>query len=357
MDLTFHIIYTRGTVRSLLGFVTSLLRWSNARFRLVANGCKDEELKLLQAFCSQNERTEWLSLSAEERLQHGDALEKLARQESSPFFCFMDSDILASGYFLDRFQPLLNAYSALFSGRPVWNTPQDSILPENMPLLDGRYLFTKEGLCLGSTYFAIYHRATLLEILDETGVSLHWTNWNGIPAHIQERLQAMQMQMTWYDTTRILLLFYHQKNLPIKYVEENHLHHLGGVSWTTIANKLAQEAPDGSHRHSRLKLPPLHQLDLRRASDGTAAPISADEKNQLEQAFNFWNGRDRAKNNAEYFGALLLALQSGLPLPPLQNQSDPQTAQKILAATQAILDIYPDYLAWLARVGENNTPR
>ena len=59
-ELQFNVIYTPGTVRYLTPFIASLLRWSDCRYRLVANGCSDDEVKLLSAVADLDDRLELL---------------------------------------------------------------------------------------------------------------------------------------------------------------------------------------------------------------------------------------------------------------------------------------------------------
>ncbi len=347
MPLMFYILYTPDTVHFLLGLAQTLLVDPQIKLCLVANGCRRAEIALLERFCLAHPACQTMVLSQTEVLPHGLAMEKLLQACQEEYFCFMDSDILASDPFLASFLPHLAGYSALISCAPVWNTPADLTLPDKMNKLDGRYLFDQAGSSLGGTYFAIYHRQTLLKVLNETGISLHWQEWDQIPAPVQAELELAGLRFEWYDTTKVLTLLYRLRGLGLKYIDCPALHHLGGLSWTNLRSAHPDEE---SLRASILpKLPPLHRLDLRR-KDGTPLPVSPAERAQLEQSYEFWHGRDRAMHNAGYFVELLKALQAGENPPDIPSGLDPQVTAQAAAARQIILAEYPAYLSWLASV-------
>ncbi|NRD89679.1 hypothetical protein C8024_09775 [Sphingopyxis sp. BSNA05] len=100
-QITFNIIYTPGTVIHLLPFVQSLLRQSAARFRLVDNGCMMPERRILENFVKTHERLELWQMSGDGCRPHGEVLDALFALETPGPFAFMDSDIVASGPFLD----------------------------------------------------------------------------------------------------------------------------------------------------------------------------------------------------------------------------------------------------------------
>jgi GT2 family glycosyltransferase len=154
MDLTFNIIYTRGTVRYLRLLVFSLLKWSESSFRLVANACSPEEVRLLQELCYKNSRLEFLALPSERGMQHSEVLSYLQALERLDHFCFMDSDIIATGDFVNEMLPYLDNHAAVFSAPPLWCTEEEQILPDTFPVMGGRFNRTSSGLCIGSTHFA-----------------------------------------------------------------------------------------------------------------------------------------------------------------------------------------------------------
>ena len=139
MELNFNIVYTVGTVRYLRLLVFSLLKWSEASFRLVANGCSPEEAHMLEELCRSSSQLEFLALPSTTLLPHSDVLSHLQSMEQSQYFCFMDSDILATGDFVSEMAPYLGQYSAVFSATPIWCTEEEQVLPDILPRMPGHF--------------------------------------------------------------------------------------------------------------------------------------------------------------------------------------------------------------------------
>ncbi|HJP05747.1 MAG: hypothetical protein QGG65_04100 [Gammaproteobacteria bacterium] len=53
--LQFNIVFTPDTAKYLSPFVTTFLNWTDWRFRMIVNGCPEEERQLLRDFCAGNE--------------------------------------------------------------------------------------------------------------------------------------------------------------------------------------------------------------------------------------------------------------------------------------------------------------
>jgi hypothetical protein len=231
MDLTFHIIYTSGTVQYLSIFLFSLLKWSNCSFRLVANGCSSEEKQFLQSLCQNNPRLGFLDLPSKSMMKHGDALDYLHALENSEYFCFMDSDILATGEFMGEFVPYLARCAGVFSGSPIWCTREEQILPKSFPNMPGRYNRTQQGQCIGSSYFAIYNNEQLTRVLQPTGMSFNPYNWQDIPQPYQTQFDRMGLKKKNYDTGKVLnLALLAQEKGSLVFREPSSLIHIGGIS-------------------------------------------------------------------------------------------------------------------------------
>ncbi|RMG05844.1 MAG: hypothetical protein D6726_00570 [Nitrospirae bacterium] len=149
MNLRFNIIYTPETVRYLLIFVMSLLRWSDCSFRLVANGCSDDECDLLRRFCLSSEHLEFYRYPSKEMLPHGTVLTQLQKMEEGEFFCFMDSDIFATGPFMDDFRSLLSEYDGVFSCLLGWCNDDEWIIHYDFHIVKGVIQSLREGVVSG----------------------------------------------------------------------------------------------------------------------------------------------------------------------------------------------------------------
>ena len=164
-DFIFNIVITPGTARYFRLFCLSLLKWSGCSYRIISNGCNFDEIELLKKFCCLDRRLSYHFLPFKEKVSHGRALTFLQKKETSPFFCFMDSDILSTGPFLKSITKIINNKTAVFSGLPVWQREGFSILPENANRVRGQFNRTKDNVILGGTYFAIYNNKILNELL------------------------------------------------------------------------------------------------------------------------------------------------------------------------------------------------
>ena len=116
MGFEFNIIFTPGTVKYLSLFLWSLLKWSDCSFRLVSNGCLPPERRYLKKLSRQNPRLEFWAIPTQNSKPHGLALNYLHAMTHSKHFCFMDSDIFATGDFIGPLARHQDQYAGIFSG-------------------------------------------------------------------------------------------------------------------------------------------------------------------------------------------------------------------------------------------------
>lgn len=228
--MQFHIIYMPNTVRYLTPFVSSLLRWSDCTFKLVANGCDAAEEATLQQFCKNNSRLKFATLSVHEPVNHGMALNHLQSINRESTFCFMDSDIFATGPFMPEFTDRIDQYSGLFSGTPLWCIAGEGILSKEYPRMYGRYHHTESGICLGSSYFAIYDNQLLREVIRSTQIDFQSRFWPQIPKKHQQMLTRMGLARKAYDTGKLINLLMHHQGHKLWFCNVSTLPHLGGLS-------------------------------------------------------------------------------------------------------------------------------
>ncbi len=180
-ELQFNIIFTPHTVACLAPFIESLLHWSDCRYRIVANACLPAEKSLLRELCSGSARLEYLDGPREIMVDHGSMLNWLHERTDSPWFCFMDSDILATAPFAAELIAYLEHCDVFSSGHPLWYAPEDIVLPPAFRRLHGIHFGTSDGITLGSTYFAVYDNRILSAAMAATGIDFRTRRWEQVP--------------------------------------------------------------------------------------------------------------------------------------------------------------------------------
>jgi hypothetical protein len=227
---TFNVIYVPGTVRALFDFVRSLAAHSAYRFRLVSNGCSAEEEALLATQATQHPQLAFASLESETILPHGEALQRLFRNESGEYFACIDSDIFAQGPFLTEAQSLLTEHVAIFSGLPVWLAPEERVMPRDCAFMSGRFSETADGECLGVSYCAIYRRTALETVMARTGVTFHARHWSELSVEQRALLATMRLEKRRYDTIKLVNLMLRQSGFSLRLCPEANLVHVGALS-------------------------------------------------------------------------------------------------------------------------------
>lgn len=246
-DLTFNIIFTPGTFEYLGFLVLGLLKQLKCSFRLAANRCEPEEIKRIKNFCSSHSRLDFLSLPFDRMVHHSTALNYLQKMETSGYFCFMDSDILAAGNFLTQLLPLLDKYCAIFSGRPAWLEKGKDILPPGRNRVMGRFSRTNSGFLLGCSYFAIYDNLKLSRFIETHGFGFDNFYWRDIPPRSRLQLVKMGLPANYYDTGKVLNILLQESGEKLVYSEPRGLHHIGGLSIGVLVSR-----GSASDRRSRL---------------------------------------------------------------------------------------------------------
>ena len=328
--LSFHIIYTPHTVALLSRFLPTLLNESDCLFRLIANGCTAQEITHLRHLCQNNDRLEFLALPTARPLWHGPALNYLQALNDTEYFCFMDSDIFATGPFLPTLMAELAQANACFSCAPICCTDNDALLTDDDPIVQGILNRTSTGLCLGGTYLAIYAQPTLRHFIRTTGIGFEPRYWAEIPAAYQEILLGLGLQRAWYDTGKVLNLLLHEQGQRLAWCEIPTLRHLGGIS---LSDWFPQKRPRA-----------VVEAFLRRAIKHLLG--TGDRQQAYLQTI--WQGtgtsrlaqiRRRELEYARYFQAVLTALDTGRPLPALPLVSDALVKQRLCLVTQELKDM------------------
>ncbi|CAN5623028.1 hypothetical protein BH10CHL1_BH10CHL1_41590 [soil metagenome] len=327
MALTFNIIYTAGTVQYLTFFVFSLLRCSDCSFRLVTNGCSLAEEQSLQQFCRKNDRLTFYRLPTEQLMPHGRALNHLQSLNHEDHFCFMDSDIYATGEFLAPFLQLSSNYTGLFSCSPVWCKTTEQILSSRNPIMAGEFNRTETGLCLGGTYFSIYDNAVLTAFRQSTKIGFERCQWAEIERPYQRRLCALQLKKEIYDTGKLLNLFLQDQGHQLATLETDRLIHLGGASDISRIREAAKvqntRRERWQQRYYRL------QIRLRRLWQPEYFRFEFSERRGLYKLY--WG---------EYLSALVE--NRAPPIPP--QISEAEIRDRIAAITPQIATLYQQFV-------------
>ncbi len=312
MALCFHIIYIPGTVKPLQLLLHSLLKWSDCTFRLVANGCSADEVCALQRLCANNPRLSFMALPTSQLLIHGDALNYLQAQCQDAYFCFMDSDIYAVAPFMPDFLPLLTQYSGIFSGMPLRYPQSGLAVPAGQTFWAGPYTHAPTGICLGSTFFAIYNNQVITEIRRTTGIGFTKYCWEAIPPAYQVRIKALGLCHEIYDTGKVLNLILYLHNYALRQQPCPALCHIEAVSRLAVI----QSTP--WWRQWRTTIGRLHHHLM-----GNSTKLTYDQA-------------------LPHLTQLLLALTNGEPMPTLP-QKIAQSSPWVVQAQKELLALHAEF--------------
>jgi len=228
--LTFHIIYIQDTVRFFYRFVYTLLEHSDCHFCLVSNACLAEEKQLLQDMCQSEERLTFCDLPTSENWIHGKALSYLYQLNTADFFCFMDSDIFATGPFMEQFQTYLLQHGSISSCSSLWMLEAEKKMPTGEERVGGRYHTTADGINVGSSYFSIYNCKMIEQRITREQITFERIDWWKIAPSLQKQLKNNGLVYKVYDTAKLINLRLHLSKESSIYLESRYLIHLGATS-------------------------------------------------------------------------------------------------------------------------------
>jgi hypothetical protein len=348
-DLTFNIIFSPRTATYLSPFVLSLLKWSDCRYRLVANACSAEDVELLKKLAASDDRLEFLMFSETELIEHGKTLSWLQKRTDDPYFCFMDSDIIATGPFMGKVAERLEHCDVVCSGAPIWYAPEDLVVPRAFRRIQGSHLETDSGQCVASSYFVIFDNAKLSETLKEDGVDFPVARWENLSESIRTRLQSVALDKVDYDTCKVVVGLMLEQGAKFEYVWLDNLIHIGGFSdkagdglpfiYRGGADRLAVKLGLGPLRHLTMYLADIW-YGLRIPAYGLSAAehrkIPFTEKRILAS-------RNRKRlNTARYFNVLLRSLIDGIAPPPLPVLGHAPAERRIAEASAHIRNLFSE---------------
>ena len=294
-DFVFNVVWAGTVFPYLRWFVQSQLVHSDARFRFVANACPPDQIALLEDYAATHAQvTEVMEVSRDEMVPHGTALERVrAERDDGEFFCLIDSDIRASGPFVEDFAAVLDAGAAgVTSGRGVWSTTD--VVPEGHAGVNGEYFYSRDGYLFGSPHFAMYRRDAIDDVLDRWGV--RFDSGGGNLSEAADATLAAAGHRYWlYDTGKLVNVFLQESGYELRHQEHPNLLHIGGMSHylsppeTAGAGAVASLArvDRTTWNPDRLEVAEFSAAVLRAAVDGdpvpdTPAGVEADVAEKLE---------------------------------------------------------------------------
>lgn len=314
MTPEFHVVYTPGTVRTLSLFAWSLLEHTDARYCLVSNGCSRLERAFLAALAARDPRLRHLDLGVA-MLPHGEALDVLLERSSGPWFGFLDSDLLATGDFV---QP--PAGGAVFTGRPTWVAASEETLGPDFQVVSGTFQRDSRGLLLGSTYCALYDRSALLQARKEARIGFAPAP---LPPPVRQRLSEAGLGRAVFDTGKALNAWMALSGAPLSWRPELPVRHLGGASFAALRGR------------SRFGLLSRLRAERECRRHLAAARASAGEIRQaLRQRIR---QRDPVR---EWFGAALAGLYEGRGLPRPVATGVAEVDAAVAGAAAALEDLF-----------------
>jgi hypothetical protein len=341
-ELQFNIIYTPGTVRYLTPFVPTLLRWSDLSFRLVANGCTDEECELLQAICATDDRLELLIMPEKRMVPHGETLDFLHERTDADYFCFMDSDILATGPFLDDFRADLAEAEVFSSCLPLWHNLDDITIPSYFDHMHGIHAYAESGLTIACDYFVIYDNKAFTETRAATGVGLTVVGWDNIAPENQRAIKELGQQRKDYDSGKVLTMLMASRGARIRYRQSDNLKHIGGFT-EVGALKGALLYSRGRMDNFANTLPGALGRGAIHLADTWYAWKRGPKNNKWRENLSLASRIRRRNTTARYFYLLLIGLMDDQPIPKVPKLGD-------AVAEQRLRDVTGDIIALIMKV-------
>ena len=334
-ELQFNIIYTPGTVRYLSPFVPTLLKWSDCQFRLVANGCTDDECELLKTVCALDDRLELLVMPEKRMVPHGETLDFLHARTDSDYFCFMDSDILATGPFLEDFQEELAVAEVFSSCLPLWHHIDDITIPKYFDHMHGIHAYTESGLTIACDYFVIYDNKAFTETRNETKVGLTVIGWDDIAAENQHALKQFGQQRKDYDSGKVLTMLMASRGARIRYKQSEQLKHIGGFTEVGALKGALLYSRGRMDNFANMLPGALGRMAIHFA-DIWYAWKRGPKDNKWRENCSLASRIRRRNTTARYFYLLLIGLMDDQTLPKVPKLGDAVAEQRLRDVTGEI---------------------
>jgi hypothetical protein len=229
-EVVWNLVFTPSTFRCFNLFTQSVLAMSDARVRLVANGCDPNDVALMRKFAARfGARVDVTPLPGSELLTHGRALTALYdTTHDGPLFCFVDTDVKATGRFMPRLLQALDAADVVTSGDVAWS--DDTVLPAGERNLAGRHAVDIDGFVYGTSYLAMYRREAVDRVRARWNITFEPYARAHLPSGAQEQLHAMGRDFDMYDTAKVLNILVQTEGGIVRHLAHPELFHVGGIS-------------------------------------------------------------------------------------------------------------------------------
>jgi hypothetical protein len=276
-DFVFNVVCVGSEFPYLRHFVASQLRHSDARFRFVANGCRPDQVRMMEEFAASTAgRVIEVFVSSTAIDRHGAAIDSvLEARDDGEFFCFVDPDILAERPYLGEFADALDAgCAAVTSGKAVWI--DDVVVPAGHPGVPGECFYAQDGYLFGSPHFAIYRRAPLLETVSRWGVGFASAGGD-LTKDAKDALAAAGHRYWIYDTGKVVNILLQESGHRLCHFEHPALLHIGGISHY-LSTPIGGGRPRAAGEATDLGLPwPPARLEVARHTAALLRALSDDE--------------------------------------------------------------------------------
>lgn len=222
-----HVVFTKNTFNLLRLGVYSLQAHSSLRFCIVCNGLPESEVTEVADFCDHFARIEYVDFpTAGRMLPHGTLLQMLLERGSGELFAFVDSDVFA----LAPFQAALDTAIAEADVVSLADHPVQEGKAQHVGTGGGSTV-SPSGLQLANTFFAVYRRQPVLDLLQETGVTLErYQRTSQIPAAIQAELSPEDLGRGNFDTGKLMCALASLRGLRVRHQPLTPVFHMGRMS-------------------------------------------------------------------------------------------------------------------------------
>lgn len=252
--LVFNIVFTKNTFHYFCRFTQTILKKSSVKVRIVLNGCGTSEQNEAYQFAAENDDRVYVALvSADKILTHHESIQLVFEEDNdSDFFCFADSDIFARKEFMPLFAAVEGLPAMICSGDTIW-TEVNTIASKKTELW-GRFYHDEDGWTFGSSYFCIYDRALLKQIMKKYGVDFRRYAQEEIPDKARRALLDAGHDYCWYDTAKVVNILLVLEGHMIVHIQNPNLVHVGGMSWYVSRHRVEYERKLGEERKKVGKL-------------------------------------------------------------------------------------------------------
>ncbi len=337
---TFHIVYTAGTIASLLPFAFSLLRSPAARFLLVDNGCGPDESQCLRSVADSEPRFSYYRLPFPDVAPHGTALDHLLERCTERFFAILDSDIMATGDFLSELADRPTRFGAICSAWPIWIEDGESVCAASQTFVGGPYRQLSDGTEVGGTGCAIYDRTALEDALGQVRAGLSNQTSHALGDELRLSFQKRGWNCIRFGTARVAHLQLVLQGNPIINRHSDHLHHIGGVSHTS----------DVAPTSLPSKLRRVASLFLRGDRSPASNLVSNVNRRFSESGRKQASTYLRKRKVVLHAEAAMDALRCGDPPPTTPPTGSPEVNGRLALFLESLVRDYPDQCERLSSV-------